>query len=137
MVSPFIKLSVQKIQAKGKLKPIERPQSFLNESKLTAIALSVRFTILERRPPSTIKILALDDLLISLDMSNRMDVLKLIFKLYENKFQLMFFTHDKSFFREIKRMIEDRISNWMIYEFQYLKNDKLSYDLDKTQLSQL
>jgi energy-coupling factor transporter ATP-binding protein EcfA2 len=134
LVPPFIKLSVQKIQSNGKLKPIERPQSFLNESKLTAIALSVRFTILERRPPSNIKILALDDMLISLDMSNRMDVLNLIFKLYENKFQLMFFTHDKSFFREIKRMIENRIGNWHIYQFDLLKNDELSYDIDKSEI---
>jgi len=134
LVPPFIKLSVQKIQPNKKLKPIERPQSFLNESKLTAIALSVRFTILERRPPSSIKILALDDLLISLDMSNRVDVLNLIFNLYENKFQLMFFTHDKSFFREIKRIIEDRISNWLIYEFDHPKNDELSYDIDRSEI---
>ena len=78
LLPPFIKLSIQQLKPPAKPKDIDRPQSFLNEAKLTAIALSIRFTILAKRPKKPeIKILALDDLLISLDMSNRMDVLKM------------------------------------------------------------
>jgi len=107
LLSPFIKLSIEKKLGNGKYKAIDRPQSFLNEGKLTAIALSIRFTLLDRRPTKPdLKILAFDDLLISLDMENRMDVLRLIFNLYEKDYQLFFFTHDWGFYEEVKRFTE-------------------------------
>jgi hypothetical protein len=132
LLQPFIKLSIQQLKARTKPKNIDRPQSFLNESKLTAIALSIRFTILEKRPKKPkIKILAFDDLLISLDMSNRMDVLKMIFKLYETDYQLFFFTHDRGFYNEIKRWTEDNDTNWNYVLFKELKDNTIQTENDK------
>lgn len=125
LVPPFVKLSIEKILASGKTKPIDRPQSFLNEGKLTAIALSIRFTILDKRPTKPdLKILAFDDLLISLDMENRMDVLRLIFKLYEKDYQLFFFTHDWGFYEEVKRYTEQDTKDWTYLEFNEIVGDK-------------
>jgi hypothetical protein len=125
LVPPFVKLSIEKILANGKTKPIDRPQSFLNEGKLTAIALSIRFTILDKRPTKpNLKVLAFDDLLISLDMENRMDVLRLIFKLYENDYQLFFFTHDWGFYEEVKRYTEQDTKDWTYLEFNEIVGDK-------------
>jgi len=119
LLPPFIKLSIKKKKNKTVFTDIDRPQSFLNEAKLTAIALSIRFTILTQRPSKPpIKVLALDDLLISLDMSNRMDLLEMIFKLYESSYQLFFFTHDLGFFNEIKRVTEDKAADWMYLKFK-------------------
>lgn len=138
LIPPFIKLSIEKILANGKRKPIDRPQSFLNEGKLTAIALSIRFTLLQRRPTKPdLKILAFDDLLISLDMENRMDVLRLIFKLYEQDYQLFFFTHDWGFYEEVKRHTETDTAKWIYYEFdEIVDNKKPKYKDGKTIMQQ-
>jgi len=138
LLPPFIKLSIEKKLSNGKYKAIDRPQSFLNEGKLTAIALSIRFTLLDRRPSKPdLKILAFDDLLISLDMENRMDVLRLIFKLYEEDYQLFFFTHDWGFYEEVKRYTETDTQKWTYLEFnEILENKKPSYKDGKTLMQQ-
>ena len=53
-----------------------KPQSHFNEAKLTAIALAVRFAAITTVAITPGSFLALDDMLISLDMSNRMKVIK-------------------------------------------------------------
>lgn len=54
---------------------VTKPQSFLNEAKLTQLALSIRFAAsLVNLHESDLKLLVLDDLLVSQDMSNRMKV---------------------------------------------------------------
>jgi len=104
---PFVKLSISVEKDDGTFKQIDRPQSFLNEAKLTAIALSVRFVLLQPhiRPAFTGRILGLDDLLISLDMSNRMNILNILFDKFSENYQLLIFTHDKSFFELAKNKI--------------------------------
>ena len=88
-------------------KNIERPHSFLNEAKLTTFALSIRFAIFDKKitNPNSPKLLVLDDLLISLDMSNRDIVLEIILNEFTTA-QLLILTHDKSFFNLTKRRIE-------------------------------
>ena len=84
------------IRLQAKFKPdgnpeteIHRPQSFFNEARINAIALAIRFVLMENRPPvTTVKFLVLDDLLISLDMQNRVKIIKLILKQYSEKYQL-------------------------------------------------
>ena len=97
---------------------IQKPHTFLNEAKLSAIALSIRFALLEEKHiDEAAKILVLDDLLISLDMSNRDVVLEIILNLF-NEYQLIILTHDKAFYNLIKRRIEtdDQQSNWIFKE---------------------
>lgn len=95
---------------------IERVQSFLNEAHLTRIAIGIRVGALRTRPLASarFKILVLDDMLISLDLSNRMDVVRIILN-KENKPDLSFFddfqkiilTHDKGFFNLIRRNTDE------------------------------
>ncbi len=87
---------------------ILKPQSFLNEAKWSAIALSIRLAVLELRlQTADLKILVLDDLMLSLDMSNREKVLQLIFGKYLNRYQVFIFTHDRVLFEHSKNYIED------------------------------
>jgi AAA15 family ATPase/GTPase len=135
LLPPFIKLSIQEVKPNTAPKNIDRPQSYLNEAKLTAIALAIRFTILEKRPKTPeIKILALDDLLISLDMSNRMDVLKMIFNLYEKDYQLFFFTHERGFYNEIKRWTEGNNTAWNYIVFKDPIDNKILSENDKEEI---
>lgn len=109
----------------GKKNAVPRPQSFLNEAKKTAIGLALRLALLERRLlADKLNVLALDDLLISLDMSNREVVLKLLFEEYQNNYQLLIFTHDKQFFNIAKNKIENAPfkGDWLFWEFYV--NDK-------------
>jgi len=117
---PFIKLYIQE-EIAGRIIDIDRPQSYLNEAKLTAIALSIRFAVLEDRlKTADLKILALDDLLISLDMSHRETVLDLLFTRYKDKFpyQLLLLTHDREFFHIAKQKIKLKFTpdEWVFYE---------------------
>jgi AAA15 family ATPase/GTPase len=121
-----IKLSVEVYQASPTLpwKPIERVQSFLNEAQLTRIAIGIRIGALRTRPISSarFKILVLDDMLISLDFSNRMDVVRIILNTDNDSnlenifggFQKIILTHDLGFYELIKRYTSS-------HEWEYLK----------------
>ncbi len=102
----------------GKTDTIAKPQLFLNEAKLTAIALSIRFAILENHlQDADLKILCLDDILVSLDMSNRDKVLKLLFERYSTRYQIFFFTHDRYLYEYIKRKYSTQLeADWNILE---------------------
>ena len=104
----------------GKSIPINRPQTFLNEAKLTALALSIRLCVLMYRTNTlaadALQVLVLDDIMISLDMSNREMLSELLLKNggYADKYQLLFFTHDRNLFQFIDRRIGqlNNKSNW-------------------------
>ncbi len=100
------------IQVDGQ--PIPNPQSFLNEAKLTQLALSVRFAAsVVKLQQSDLKLLVLDDLLVSLDMSNRMKVVDLLLTdaSFAN-FQKVILTHDLGFFQEFRRVIGYNSPSW-------------------------
>lgn len=119
--------------------PIQRVQSFLNEAQLTRIAISIRIGALRTRiQDSDLKLLVLDDMLISLDMANRLEVVKMLLN-YDNKSTLRFFdgfqkiilTHDKGFYNILKNFTN--ANEWEYYnlskkeksnEAPKLKNDR-------------
>jgi len=108
--NPFIHFEILDYYGKTN-KEIKNPQSFLNEAKWSAIGLSIRFAILERRSQvAEIKLLLLDDLMISLDMSNREKVMELLTN-YLDKFQIFIFTHDKVLFDDIKSYFSNYYKN--------------------------
>lgn len=95
---------------------ITHPKSFFNEAKITCMALALRLAILERRPGSSqsASVLFMDDLLISLDMSFRKHVIRILFDNYVNRYQIILFTHDRAFFHLVWAEIERRkaIKEW-------------------------
>jgi len=126
-----------------KWRKIERVQSFLNEAQLTRIAIGVRIGALRTRPlaGARFKILVLDDMLISLDLSNRMDVVRIILN-KEEKADLKFFdgfqkfilTHDKGFFNLIRRNTDEE--EWVYFNFNKDEKDSSAPKIkeDKTPL---
>jgi len=95
---------------------------FLNEARLTALAISIYFSIIKKQfsylGENSLKILVLDDLLISLDMNNRMNLIDIL-KTEFNDFQIFFFTHDKALFEIFK----DKMS-WRAYEIYVDKHEE-------------
>ncbi len=123
-IMPEISLKVRRYN--GLIDVVKKPHSFLNEAKKTAIGLSIRLGILERRLlADKLNVLALDDLLISLDMSIREVVLKLLFEDYERDYQLLIFTHDKQLFKIAKHKIEhgNFTHEWKFWEFYVNEKD--------------
>lgn len=122
---------------------IERVQSFLNEAQLTRIAIGIRIGALRTRPlaAARFKILVLDDMLISLDLSNRMDIVRIILNKDEKEdlkffdgFQKFILTHDKGFFNLIRRNTDEE--KWVYYNFNKDESDSSSPKV-KTDLTSL
>lgn len=104
---------------------VKRPHSYLNEARLSAIAIAIRLAILkERYIEQAPRIMVLDDLLLSLDLSNRSALLKIILKKYASRFQLIILTHDRVFFDTVLKHIpeEEQKNNWNILEMYETEN---------------
>ena len=98
---------------------VTKPQSFLNEAKLTQLALSVRFAAsLVNLHESEFKLLVLDDLLVSLDMSNRMKVVDILLSGTFANYQKIILTHELGFFREFRRRIGSNHADWRFVRLQ-------------------
>jgi hypothetical protein len=95
-------------------KQIQEYHTFLNEARLSALAVSIYFAsiknLFDALENETLKILVLDDLLISLDMSNRLKLLSILKNEFAD-FQIFFFTHDKELFELYKNKMD-----WKKYE---------------------
>lgn len=102
--NPFIGLEISEKLPDGNFRKIVKPHTYFNEAKLTAIALSVRFALLNLDKPADGRFLALDDMLISLDMSNRAKVVDFLLKI-SDKYKIYLFTHDRAFFEHFKERI--------------------------------
>jgi len=81
---------------------------FLNEARLSALAMSVYFASIVQLSKllgdDDLRILVLDDLLISLDMGNRMRLVPLFQNEFQD-FQILFLTHDKALFEIYKEKL--------------------------------
>ncbi len=109
---------------------IYHPRSFFNEAKLTVVALAMRLAIYEMtisNMPDCAEMLIIDDLLVSLDMCNRIKVIDVILDYEKRNKQLIIMTHDRGLYNLIRSKVEeDEI--WKCYEL-YSKYE--GYDNDE------
>jgi hypothetical protein len=73
---------------------------------LSAIAIALYFAAFLIRPEGKLKILALDDVLIGLDIANREFVLKIVDKYFKG-FQVFIFTYDEVWFDRLQAQFAD------------------------------
>lgn len=117
---------------------IPKPHIYFNEARLTAIALSIRFALLKGISPDDVatppegSFLALDDMLISLDMSNRAKVVDFLLKI-SDKYKIYLFTHDKAFFNYVCHEIHQsgKSEDWVYKRVSYNANNKEPIVLDE------
>jgi len=95
---------------------------FLNEAKLSAIALAIYFAGFQLQPDSALKILALDDVLIGLDMSNRIPVLDILDE-YFSDYQIFLTTYDKAWYEIVKQRTAGG-GKWKAVEFYFSQTDE-------------
>jgi ABC-type Mn2+/Zn2+ transport system ATPase subunit len=114
---------------------IHKPQAFLNEAKLTQLALSVRFAAsLVNLHESDLKLLVLDDLLVSLDMSNRMKVVELLLSDTFSNYQKIILTHDLGFFREFRRKVGAGSAEWCFFRLEGNAAEKVEAKSEKSDI---
>lgn len=107
-------------------KAIQKHHLFLNEARLSAIALSIYLTSILLFPQSDLKILALDDVLIGLDMSNRFPLIKTLQREFLDKdWQVILTTYDRVWYEILCQRLP--YSKWARAEFYCGKTDE--YDV--------
>ena len=96
----------------------------LNEAKLSAIAIAIYLSsiLCLPEPKGGMKILALDDVLIGLDMSNRLPVLDILDE-YFSEYQIFLTTYDKAWY-EIVKQRTSRDGKWKAVEFYFSQTDE-------------
>lgn len=102
-------------------KNIPEHHRFLNEARLSAIAIAIYFSSILIQPDSRLKILALDDVLIGLDTSNRLPVLDILTEYFPDH-QIFLTTYDKEWYEIAKQRTPD--AKWKYAEFYTSKTDE-------------
>lgn len=130
ILQPSIILKVEE-EINSTYQSIGKPQTHFNEARLTAIALSIRFSLLDIIAAANGRFMALDDMLISLDMSNRAKVVDFLLSI-SDKYKIYLFTHDKAFYNYISHIINQKgkSSDWTFKRISYNYTEKRPMILD-------
>lgn len=112
--------SIERNHVRAKIKylgkEIPKPHIFLNEARLSAIAISIYLGMVKRHVQSIpCKVLFLDDIFIGLDISNRLpllDILKTDFVDY----QVFITTYDKPWYEFVRTNYLSRNPSWKCFE---------------------
>ncbi len=95
---------------KRNIEPTKDLRKYFNEGKINLIILALFFAVIEVSKEDNKKnILILDDFITSLDMANRIFLMKHIFENFKD-FQILIFTHNIYFYNLIMYLINDKIS---------------------------
>ncbi|MCZ2173302.1 MAG: hypothetical protein LC110_02075 [Burkholderiales bacterium] len=98
--------------------PLQTPQLFLNEARLSALGLAIylagRLACTPTATATALKLLVLDDVLIGLDHSNRLPVLDVLCKRFSD-WQIVLLTHDRVWF-EMARFHLGNTGHWKCLE---------------------
>ena len=99
-------------------RPVPKHEEFLNEARLTALGLAlflaaVKLADSNPADPAPLRVLLLDDVLIGLDLSNRVPLLDLLHKEFPNH-QILLFTHDVVWF-DIAKAHTEQWGKWTTF----------------------
>lgn len=93
------------------------PQLFLNEARLSALALAIYFAgrlcCIPSSPSQALKLLVLDDVLVGLDYANRRPLLAALEKHFHD-WQIVLLTHDRHWFEIVRAAIPEE--KWTCHE---------------------
>jgi len=97
-------------------KEIDKPHFFLNEARLSAIAISIYLGMIKRHIQGMpCKVLFLDDIFIGLDISNRLPLLEIL-KSDFSDYQIFVTTYDKPWYEFVRTNYLNKNRNWKCFE---------------------
>lgn len=111
-IPPLERIQTREISIKLNFRdqPVDRPQLFLNEARLSALALAIylagRKVCAATLQADTPRLIVLDDVLIGLDQSNRLPVIDVLADHFSD-WQIILLTHDRVWF-EMARAYQRR-----------------------------
>lgn len=109
-------------------KTIDKPHFFLNEARLSAIAISIYLGMIKRHiQGNPLKILFLDDIFIGLDIGNRLPLLKILDSDF-SAYQVFITTYDKPWYEFVKSSYLDNNNDWKSYEF-YARRARKGFEI--------
>ncbi len=109
-------------------KEIDKPHFFLNEARLSAIAISIYLGMIKRHIQGMpLKILFLDDIFIGLDIGNRLPLLKILDDDF-SAYQVFITTYDKPWYEFVKSTYLDGNNSWKSYEF-YARRARMGFEV--------
>lgn len=109
-------------------KEIPKPHIFLNEARLSAIAISIYLGMVKRHVQGIpCKVLFLDDIFIGLDISNRLPLLKILDTEFPN-YQVFITTYDKPWYEFVKSTYLDGNNAWKSFEF-YARRARKGFEI--------
>ncbi len=114
-----------KLEIKLNGKPVAHQSDYLNEARLSALAICLYLAILKRNPqPIDYKVLFLDDVFIGLDTTNRLPILDIIKNEFSD-YQVFISTYDRHLYELAKRKFETEIQGkWKSIEL-YVGKDSI------------
>jgi len=118
------------IKLNGKL--IVHQSDYLNEARLSALAICLYLAILKRNPQLIdYKVLFLDDVFIGLDLTNRLPILDIIKNEFSN-YQVFISTYDRHLYELAKRKFEIEIAGkWKSIELFVGKDSIANQPIDR------
>lgn len=105
-------------------------QEFLNEARLSALAISLYLAAIKNNPSETnpFKLLFLDDIFIGLDMSNRLPLLAILREHFDD-YQVFMTTYDRNWYEVAKDWFEHKAKDkWAFFEM-YVDNITHNFDV--------
>lgn len=117
---------VLKLEVKLNGVVIRHQSDFLNEARLSALAICLYLSILKKNPqPIEFKVLFLDDVFIGLDLTNRLPILDIIKNEFAD-YQVFTSTYDRHLYELAKRKFETEIpGKWKSIEL-YVGRDQIA-----------
>ena len=103
-------------------RPMPQAHEFLNEARLSAVAIALYLGTLLVVPQSQLRVLILDDLLIGIDMSNRFAVLNVLLNRFQG-WQIILLTHDRVWYELVKARTESSSAWWCAEVFAGVGSD--------------
>ena len=121
-------------------KEVPKAHVFLNEARLSAIAISIYLGMVKRHIQGIpCKMLFLDDIFIGLDISNRLPLLKILDSEFST-YQVFITTYDKPWYEYVRVVYLDQNTNWKTYEL-YARRARKGFEIpivhENSQISQV
>ncbi|NLT45628.1 MAG: AAA family ATPase [Thermotogaceae bacterium] len=114
---------------------LDQHHKFLNEARLSAIAISIYFASILIVPAGKLRVIFLDDICIGLDMSNRRPLLEIINEYFVQKdYQIFLSTFDRYWFELSRSVFANTCSHLKCIELYVGKDSqskKASYSITK------
>ena len=109
-------------------KEVEKPHIFLNEARLSAIAISIYLGMIKRHTQiRPLKVLFLDDIFIGLDIGNRLPLIDILNTEFRD-YQIFITTYDRPWYEFVKATYLNNNNFWKSYEF-YARRARKGFEI--------